>query len=122
MLSSGTTASARWNLQPPSKSKGLRNSCEKMLRPFGEPVETGLLESGSPSGFLADDAGYELHCLTPRGRRQHDAKSGTFRHDPQRQTNKGETIVTSGCSIGENYLSTALAEPAKAKLAAAKKA
>lgn len=33
--------------------------------------------------------------------------------------NKGKTIITIGCSTGERYLSTALAEPAKAKLAAA---
>jgi len=33
-----------------------------------------------------------------------------------RQENKGETIVTIGCSTGERYLSTALAEPAREKL------
>lgn len=41
--------------------------CERMLRPFWEAVETGLLESGSLGGFLAGDAGYELHRFTLRG-------------------------------------------------------
>jgi cysteine synthase A len=36
-----------------------------------------------------------------------------------RPENKGKTIVTIGCSTGERYLSTALTEPARAKLAAA---
>ena len=34
-----------------------------------------------------------------------------------RPENKGKTIVTIGCSTGERYLSTALAEPAREKLA-----
>ena len=38
-----------------------------MLRPFWDAVETGLLESGSLGGFLAGDAGYELHRFTLRG-------------------------------------------------------
>ena len=36
-----------------------------------------------------------------------------------RPENKGKTIVTIGCSTGERYLSTALTEPARAKLDAA---
>ncbi|MEY3479297.1 MAG: hypothetical protein RIQ71_72 [Verrucomicrobiota bacterium] len=40
---------------------------EQMLRPFWESVETGLLESGSLGGFIAGDAGYELHRFTLRG-------------------------------------------------------
>ncbi len=36
-----------------------------------------------------------------------------------RPENKGKVIVTIGCSTGERYLSTALAEPAREKLAAA---
>ncbi len=35
-----------------------------------------------------------------------------------RPENQGKTIVTIGCSTGERYLSTALAEPARARLAA----
>ena len=35
-----------------------------------------------------------------------------------RPENKGKTIVTIGCSTGERYLSTVLAEPAREKLAA----
>ena len=38
-----------------------------------------------------------------------------------RPENKGKTIVTIGCSTGERYLSTALTEPARAKLDAAAK-
>ena len=38
-----------------------------------------------------------------------------------RPENKGKTIVTIGCSTGERYLSTALTEPARAKLDAATK-
>lgn len=38
-----------------------------MLRPFWETVENGLLESGSLGGFIAGDAGYELHRFTLRG-------------------------------------------------------
>ncbi len=41
--------------------------CEKMLRPFWEAVETGVLESGSLGGFLAGDGGYEIHRFTLRG-------------------------------------------------------
>ena len=37
-----------------------------------------------------------------------------------RPENKGKTIVTIGCSTGERYLSTALAEPAREKLATGK--
>ena len=44
-----------------------RACCEQVLRPFWEAVETGLLESGSLGGFLAGDAGYELHRFTLRG-------------------------------------------------------
>ena len=44
-----------------------RRCCEKMLRPFWEAVETGVLESGSLGGFLADDGGYEIHRFTLRG-------------------------------------------------------
>jgi hypothetical protein len=40
---------------------------EQMLRPFWESVETGLLESVSLGGFIAGDAGYELHRFTLRG-------------------------------------------------------
>jgi protein MpaA len=41
--------------------------CEQLLRPFWEAVETGLLESGSLGGFIAGEAGYELHRFTLRG-------------------------------------------------------
>jgi len=44
-----------------------RGCCEAVLQPFWEAVETGLLESGSLGGFLAGDAGYELHRFTLRG-------------------------------------------------------
>lgn len=44
-----------------------RLCCDQLLRPFWEAVETGLLQSGSLGGFLAGDAGYELHRFTLRG-------------------------------------------------------
>lgn len=58
---------------PRIASRGARNCCEKLLRPFWEAVETGLLESGSLGGFLAGDAGYELHRFTLRGSRDGNA-------------------------------------------------
>lgn len=48
------------------QSRNLR-CCDRMLRPFREAVETGLLESGSLGGFLVSGAGYELHRFTLRG-------------------------------------------------------
>ena len=48
-------------------SRARLHCCEAVLRPFWEAVETGLLESGSLGGFLAGDAGYELHRFTLRG-------------------------------------------------------
>jgi protein MpaA len=50
-----------------SAEKSHARCAEQMLRPFWESVETGLLESGSLGGFIAGDAGYELHRFTLRG-------------------------------------------------------
>jgi aspartate/methionine/tyrosine aminotransferase len=43
MAPSATTATALQNLPHALRSKGPRNCCEQILRPFWEAVETGLL-------------------------------------------------------------------------------
>lgn len=40
---------------------------ERLLRPFWEAVETGVLEAGSVGGFVVGERGYELRRFTLRG-------------------------------------------------------
>lgn len=52
---------------PETSRRPLGHGCEKVLRPFWDAVETGILESGSLGGFLAGAGAYEIHRFTLRG-------------------------------------------------------
>lgn len=50
-----------------ASQRPIRHCCEKVLRPFWDAVETGVLESGSLGGFVAGSGAYEIHRFILRG-------------------------------------------------------